>query len=230
MRMSDQTPAGWDIGVEKAGVRRGRGQRRTTPRSRVRGGVVRIYEGFVEGCFIGGRTRCVESIMHLPDLELLPNLALVILNAWHIRSPSEGPSNLARDPGVARRGSTVRTRLITHLSKSSSATFTDSSRLLAFLPWTTVFSTSHTLKQYSDSCVESLSSSILSWLGYQRGSEGCRGTRKLTRTRARAAPTVWKTCFAEEASTAFLFKILILSSRSDTSASHVCVAIFAGLV
>jgi len=51
----------------------------------------------------------------------------------------------------------------------------------------------------------------------------------LTRTRAKVALTVLKTCFAEEASTAFLFKTLILSSRSDTLALRVRVAIFVGL-
>ena len=51
-----------------------------------------------------------------------------------------------------------------------------------------------------------------------------------TRTRARVALTVLKTCFAEEASTAFLFRISILSSRSETFALRVRVAIFAGLV
>jgi len=52
----------------------------------------------------------------------------------------------------------------------------------------------------------------------------------LTRTRARVVLTVLKTCFAEEASTASLFKISILSSRSDTLALRVRVAIFAGLI
>ena len=42
--------------------------------------------------------------------------------------------------------------------------------------------------------------------------------------------TVLKTCFAGEASIASLFKILILSSRSDTLAWGVRVAISAGLV
>ena len=52
----------------------------------------------------------------------------------------------------------------------------------------------------------------------------------LTRTRAKVALTVLKTCFAEETSTAFLFKTSILSSRSDTSALRVRVAIFVGLM
>ena len=41
---------------------------------------------------------------------------------------------------------------------------------------------------------------------------------------------ILKTCFAEEASAASLFKISILSSRSDILALRLCVAIFAGLV
>jgi len=52
----------------------------------------------------------------------------------------------------------------------------------------------------------------------------------LTRTRARVVLTVLKTCFAEEGSAASLFKISILSSRSDTLAFWVRVAIFTGLV
>jgi len=52
----------------------------------------------------------------------------------------------------------------------------------------------------------------------------------LTRTRARVVLTVLKTCFAEEVSTAFLFKISILSSRRDAFALRVRVAIFADLV
>ena len=52
----------------------------------------------------------------------------------------------------------------------------------------------------------------------------------LTRTRARVLLTVLKTCFAGVASTAFLFKISILSSRSDALALRVRVAIFVGLV
>jgi len=52
----------------------------------------------------------------------------------------------------------------------------------------------------------------------------------LTRTRARVVLTVLKMCFAEEASTASLFKILILSFRSDTLALRARVSIFAGLV
>jgi len=120
---------------------------------------------------------------------------------------------------------------LTHLSKSSSATLTDSSRQSISLPWIAVFSTSHTLKQYSDNWTESLSSISLSWFGSQRESTGggCR-MEALTRTRARVALTVLKTCFAEEDSTAFLFKILILSSRSDTLALRVRVAISADLV
>jgi len=50
----------------------------------------------------------------------------------------------------------------------------------------------------------------------------------LTRTRARVALTVLKICFAGEASTAFLFKISILSSRRDTLAFRVRVVIFPG--
>jgi len=52
----------------------------------------------------------------------------------------------------------------------------------------------------------------------------------LTRTRARVVLTVLKICFAGEVSTASLFKISILSSRSDILALRVRVAIFAGLV
>ena len=52
----------------------------------------------------------------------------------------------------------------------------------------------------------------------------------LTRTRARVALTVSKTCFVEEASAASLFKSSILSSRSDNLALRMRVAIFAGLV
>jgi len=52
----------------------------------------------------------------------------------------------------------------------------------------------------------------------------------LTLIRARAALTVLKTCFPEEASTAFLFNISILSSRSDALALRVRFAIFASLV
>ena len=48
----------------------------------------------------------------------------------------------------------------------------------------------------------------------------------LTRTRARVVLTVLKTCFAEEASTAFLFKMSILSFRSDALALRVRGAIF----
>jgi len=51
-----------------------------------------------------------------------------------------------------------------------------------------------------------------------------------TQTRAKVELTVLKTCFAEETSAVFLFKISILSSRSDTLALRVRVAIFAGLV
>ena len=51
----------------------------------------------------------------------------------------------------------------------------------------------------------------------------------LTRTRARVVLTVLKTSFAEGASTAFLFKISILSSRSDVLAFRVRVAIFVDL-
>ena len=53
----------------------------------------------------------------------------------------------------------------------------------------------------------------------------------LTRTKARVALTVLKTCFAEEASSASLFKISILSSRSDALRA-LCVrgVISAGLV
>jgi len=51
-----------------------------------------------------------------------------------------------------------------------------------------------------------------------------------TRIRARVVLTVLKTCFAEDASTVILFKTSILSSRSDTLALRVRVAIFAGLV
>ena len=47
----------------------------------------------------------------------------------------------------------------------------------------------------------------------------------LTRTRARVVLTVPKTCFAEEASIASLFKVSI-----DTLALRARVAIFAGLV
>ena len=46
----------------------------------------------------------------------------------------------------------------THLAKSSSAVLLDSSRFSAFLPWITALSSSHTLKQYSASWTESLSS------------------------------------------------------------------------
>jgi len=51
----------------------------------------------------------------------------------------------------------------------------------------------------------------------------------LTRVRAMVVLTVLKTCFVEEDSTASLFKMLILSSRSDTLALRVPVPIFAGL-
>jgi len=101
----------------------------------------------------------------------------------------------------------------------------DSSRPSASLPWIAVFSTSHTLKQYSDSCTESLSSISLSWFGYRSESTGGRRMGALTRTRARVVLTVLKTCFAEETSTASLFKISILSSRSDAWAARVRVAI-----
>jgi len=52
----------------------------------------------------------------------------------------------------------------------------------------------------------------------------------LTRTRVRVVLTVLKTCFAEEVSTASLFKMLILSSRSDTLALRMPGDIFASLV
>jgi len=52
----------------------------------------------------------------------------------------------------------------------------------------------------------------------------------LTRIRPMVALTVLKTCFAGKFSTVSVFKILILSSRSDTSGLRVGVAIFAGLV
>ena len=52
----------------------------------------------------------------------------------------------------------------------------------------------------------------------------------LTRTRARVLLTAPKICFAEEGSAASRFKISILSSRSDTLALRLRVAIFAGLV
>ena len=51
-----------------------------------------------------------------------------------------------------------------------------------------------------------------------------------TRIRARVVLVVLNICFAEETSTASLFKISILSSRSDALALRVRVAIFAGLV
>jgi len=52
----------------------------------------------------------------------------------------------------------------------------------------------------------------------------------LTRTRARVALAVLKTCFAEEDPTASLFRRWILSSRSDALALRVRVAISADLV
>ena len=52
----------------------------------------------------------------------------------------------------------------------------------------------------------------------------------LTRTRVRVVLTVLKICFAEEVSTAPLFEISILSSRSDALGLRVRVAIFASLV
>jgi len=58
---------------------------------------------------------------------------------------------------------------------------------------------------------------------------GCR-MGALTRTRARVVLTVLNTCFAEEASTAILFKTSTLSPRSDTLALRVGIAIFVGLV
>ena len=59
-----------------------------------------------------------------------------------------------------------------------------------------------------------------------RRSEG----RALTRTRARIAITVLKTSFAGNASATCLSRITILSSRSDTCVSCVCVAILGGLM
>ena len=53
----------------------------------------------------------------------------------------------------------------THLSETSSAILTDSSRSSVFFPLITVFTASHMLKQYSDSRTESLLSIILSLLG-----------------------------------------------------------------
>ena len=50
-----------------------------------------------------------------------------------------------------------------------------------------------------------------------------------TRTKVRVALTFLKTCFAEETSIAPLFKISILSSRSDALALRVRGAIFLGV-
>ena len=52
----------------------------------------------------------------------------------------------------------------------------------------------------------------------------------LTRTRARIELTVLKTFFAGEASTTFLFRILILSSMSGALVLRARVAIITGLV
>ena len=52
----------------------------------------------------------------------------------------------------------------------------------------------------------------------------------LTRTKARVVLTDLKTCFAEEASTASLFKISFLSSRSNALALRAGGVISAGLV
>ena len=54
--------------------------------------------------------------------------------------------------------------------------------------------------------------------------------RALTRTRAKIALTFLNTCFAREASTASLFRILILSSRSDALTLRVCDNIVTGSV
>jgi len=53
--------------------------------------------------------------------------------------------------------------------------------------------------------------------------------RALTRTRVRMVPTVVKTRFAGEASTAFLSRISILTSKSGTSAMDVRATVTAGL-
>lgn len=118
----------------------------------------------------------------------------------------------------------------THLSKSLSAVLTDSSRSPKPLPRITVFSTSHTLKQYSDSCTESSSSAISSWSSHQLQFTDGHRTRELTRTRARIALTVPKTWFAGGTSTAFLFRISILLSSSGSLALRVCAVIVTGLM
>jgi len=47
------------------------------------------------------RTRCIESVEYLLDLELVPlNLTLVAFGAWPIRPPPESPLDFVCNPGV----------------------------------------------------------------------------------------------------------------------------------
>ena len=107
---SDQTPAGYNIGVAKAGVigtlyniGKGGDKRRTTLRYRGRGGAIRVY-GVQARCTPNGCIWRVASTKYLLGLELdlLPlGLALVISSAWRVRSPPEGPLDFFCNPNVA---------------------------------------------------------------------------------------------------------------------------------
>jgi len=193
----------------------------------------------IDGCWVGGAfTRgeasiegYVESAEYHLDLQLVPfDFSLVKPGVWCVRPPLEGPLNSTYNPGVVQWESRWDQKLMTHLSKSLIAIPTRSLRSSGFLPRITIPSSSHTSKQYPDSCTESSLLIILSCSDHQRKSTDGRRTRALTRTRARIVLTTLKTCFAGEASAISLFRISILASRSDALALRVGVSIVTYLV
>ena len=178
---------------------------------------------------------CVESAEYLLDLRpMLLNLTLVVVfNARHTRPPLESPLDLAHDPGVGRSESKWGRGQWTHLSKSPSAVVIDLLRLSILFLWITVFSTSHTSKQYSDSSTEYESSIISScWVAndmipVRRWSK----SESTNPNQGSDSTTALKICFtgAGGVSAALLFRISILLSKSDALDSGARVAIITGL-
>ena len=101
-----------------------------------------------------------------------------------------------------------------HLPKSSSAILTYLLRSSALFPLIEASTTTHTPRQYLESCKQSSLSIILSWLVAVENLRYRRRTRTLTRVKTRMALTVLKTCCPGESSATQLSRILILSLRN----------------
>ena len=144
------------------------------------------------------------------------DLLLVILAVRCACPPLESLFNSMHYPTVVWYGTRISVDCSTHLPRSPIAIFSDSLRSPSPFPWIAFFNVWQATKQYSDSRTESASLIIFSLLECQwEFAGGCR-TRVLTRTRAKIAVTVAKTCLAGGTSTAILFKKAIQKVSNDS--------------